>query len=490
MKEKFIIFITLIVLIAVLIGVNAASYAKKEKVPDTEFQPNRSTYNTGATGTRALYELLSETGRRVTRWQEPSSALSLENKNRPDTLVIVGSLRRELETTEIDHLLAWVRTGGKLVVIDRQPDKRLLAAADDWQISANYSRAKPGFETDPSDQKQMTDGANAARPVQPTVFTTSVNAVQPSRFAASITLERRGEDDSPAENAGEGEGVGAGGPVYQKEPVAKDEEDDYDAHEPPARPTPKPINLPKDKILKTGKIGAPPAAPLVHLANDKKNILIDFAYGAGRIVYLADPYIVTNSGITLVDNAQLALNIVSSGEGLIAFDEYHQGFGVNNNQLLTYFTGTPIVPIVLQLALLAGLIFYSQSRRFARALPVDEPNRLSKLEYVAAMAELQQRTKAFDLAIENIYTDFRRRVSRAFGVDNFTTARTDLAKMIAERVPSEDARQIDELLGKCEDVSHGERTNKKEVLELAGRLRGLEEKLGLQRRKKRKQSEK
>jgi hypothetical protein len=59
--------------------------------------------------------------------------------------------------------------------------------------------------------------------------------------------------------------------------------------------------------------------------------------------------------------------------------------------------------------LLIGLIFFSQSRRFARPLPPDEPNRLSKLEYVAAMAQLQQTTKGYDLAIENIYTDFRRR---------------------------------------------------------------------------------
>jgi hypothetical protein len=121
-------------------------------------------------------------------------------------------------------------------------------------------------------------------------------------------------------------------------------------------------------------------------------------------------------------------------------------------------------------------------------LPEDEPNRLSKLEYVAAMAELQQRTKAFDLAIENIYTDFRRRVARSFGVDNFTTKRDELARMIAERLPAEDFREIDELLRRCENIAQGEQTNKKEVLRLAGQLRELEEKLGLQRRKKRRQN--
>ncbi|MDQ3180706.1 MAG: hypothetical protein M3Q33_09320, partial [Acidobacteriota bacterium] len=80
--------------------------------------------------------------------------------------------------------------------------------------------------------------------------------------------------------------------------------------------------------------------------------------------------------------------------------------------MLAYSAGTPFVAIFLQFAVLVGLVLFSNSRRFARPLPENEPNRLSKLEYVSAMAELQQRTRAFDLAIENIYTDFRRRTAR------------------------------------------------------------------------------
>lgn len=492
MKERFIIFITLLALIAILIAINAASFVNKEKVPDTETNPNRSSYNTGATGTRALYDLLAETGHRVTRWQEPAAALSQEGKTRPDTLIIIGSLKRELEAGEIEHLLHWVEAGGKLIVIDREPHEDLLPETNNWKISADTSEPPFLSGPDPSDQKQMTQGTAAAKPVQPTVYTTSINAVQPSRYASSIVLARRGADDSEPAKL---QGIGV--------PAREDEEEDPGESAPPAPTsfrqtnganstrqfqTPKPVAPPKAVIQEEPEeVRFTLPAPLVHLASDKKNILADFTHGEGRIVYLTDPYIVSNGGITLVDNAQLALNVISSGGGLIAFDEYHQGFGGNKNELLAYFAGTPLVPVILQLSLLIGLIFFSRSRRFARALPEDEPNRLSKLEYVAAMAELQQRTKAFDLAVENIYTDFRRRVARAFGVDNFTTSRADLAQMIAERLPSEDAGAIDRLMHKCEDVSHGEKTNKKEVLELAGRLRELEEKLGLQRRKKTRQ---
>ena len=242
-------------------------------------------------------------------------------------------------------------------------------------------------------------------------------------------------------------------------------------------PTPAPMSKYETAVL---------PAPVVHLSVDTRNILVDVPYGAGQIVFLSDPYIVANGGINLVDNAQLAINVIASREGIIAFDEYHQGYGSNNNRFLQFFAGTPVVPVFLQIVLLVGLVFFSQSRRFARAVPEPEPNRLSKLEYVSAMAELQQRTKGYDLAIENIYTDFRRRVSRLVGVDALKTRRQDLALLIVERLPDENAEEIEQLMQKCEDVMHGDKTNKKEVLRLTTRLRELEAKLGLQRRKKRK----
>ena len=99
------------------------------------------------------------------------------------------------------------------------------------------------------------------------------------------------------------------------------------------------------------------------------------------------------------------------------------------------------------------------------------------------MAQLQQRTKAFDLAIENIYKDFRRRVSRLVGVDNHSTSPRRSGKIVAERSKLS-AEEIEDLMFKCEDIIHGEPTNKKEVVALTSKLRELENELGLQRRRK------
>ena len=445
MKQKLFIFFFLFLLVAILVGLNAATYTQKEKTPDSEFSPNRSTFNSGATGTQAFYSLLSETGRKVKRLQEPPTALLTDKKNKPAVFVVIGTLRREFKDVETQALLRWVSAGGRLVVIDREPPEGLVVTTASWKITLNSPETAQAFTVDPTDQKQMTGDTAAIKPVQPTIFTQSVNAVQPSKLAASVIFTRFFDEDQS-------------GPDAEMDGTA---------------PPPKPYSGSADWVQTPSPIG-----PVVHFAAGEKNLIVDAPFGDGRIVFLGDPYIVSNGGIALADNAQLAINLVTAGEGTVAFDEYHQGYGTDNNRFLQFFEGTPVVAIFLQTAMLIGLVLFSQSRRFARAVPEPEPDRLSKLEYVGAMAELQSRTKAFDLAIENIYNDFRRRAARYFGLDNFTAKSSDLADLIAERAGL-DREQIADSLFKCEEIIRGEPTNRKEVLQLAETIRSIEQKLGI-----------
>ncbi len=494
MKQRFLIIFSVFLLIFLLIGLNAVSYVKQEKTPDSETNPNRSSYNTGATGTRAFYDLLAETGRPVTRWQESPSELSINDKNKPSVYVVVGETRREFSDKEIEQIMRWVSKGGRLVLIDRNPPSEFLKTTADWGITAAAAAKDYPFLADPSDIKQMTDKTAAAKPVQPTVYTQKVNAVQASRFASAINFEF-------FENTTATVAAPSPAPTFSTSDKTKYEPPprDFPAPPPPANTntgdddyyeSDSPVSGGKNEGIAT-KIGSAPTneiptipAPVAHIADKNKVLLADFPFGAGSVVFLSDPFIVSNGGINLVDNAQLAINLVASGSGGIAFDEFHQGYGAGQNRLLDYFAGTPLTAVFFQLAALAAVIFYTQSRRFARPIPADEPNRLSKLEYVAAMAELQQRTKAFDLAMENIYKDFRRRVSRLVGADALKTSPAELARLIAERAKL-NRIELENLLASCEAIMYGEPTNKKEMIALTARLREVEETLGLQRRKRR-----
>src|SRR5215213_3857905 len=126
MRQKLFIILGLVVLVIVLVGLNAISYTQKEKDLDSEAYPNRSTYNFGATGTRAFFDLLNETGRKAVRWRDAPSALLVDDKNKPSTFVIIGQTRKELTEEDAAQILRWVSEGGKLVIIDREPVEPLV----------------------------------------------------------------------------------------------------------------------------------------------------------------------------------------------------------------------------------------------------------------------------------------------------------------------------------------------------------------------------
>jgi hypothetical protein len=168
--------------------------------------------------------------------------------------------------------------------------------------------------------------------------------------------------------------------------------------------------------------GAP--TPLVHLSDQAGALLAEFNYGAGRLVLLADPFLVANNGLAQADNLQLAHNLINTlgaGKHRILFDEYHHGYQNERHPLLSYFRGTAFWWVLGQMLLLGLLLAYSRGKRFARPLPLPSLDRHSPLEHVNSMASLQRAAEARDLAIENIYTRFKVRVGRRLGLSGKMT---------------------------------------------------------------------
>ena len=427
MRQRLTIILTVIVILGALVVLNTITYVKKEKPLDTELAPNRSTYHSGPTGTRALYDFLSESGFRVIRWREAPDRLLTSGAN-IRTFVIVGSTQLPFSEEHAEPVLAWVAKGGRLVLIDREPPRFLVPKSGDWLVNMR-GYIFPMADIDPSDPKVMTETVTALRPVQPTLYTQNVQNVLPSRFAARVRITPTTPPSDEKDN--------------------KDTTDDSDVS----------------------------PAPVVHVADEQGPLLVDYPHGFGRIVILSDPYIVANGGIELQDNLQLAVNTITSADGLIAFDEYHQGRGVTRNALATYFAGTPVLPIAAQIVLLILLILWTRGRRFGRALPLVQVDRRSSLEFVASMAELQERSRAFDLAIENIYSRTRRVLARHAGVD-YNSPRTLIATRVASR-SSLDAHKLETLMRQCEETINGGAINWRQAIDLVRRLREVERTLGL-----------
>src|SRR5713226_7640300 len=135
MRQRLFIIVTMVVVVLVLIALNAASYVKIEQAGDSEGWPDRSTFNSGATGTRALYDFLRESGYQVARWRETPAELLSAGGIKPSTFVIVGELIKPFAEEEAQSLLLWVEKGGRLLIIDRSPERNLLPASGRWTIN-------------------------------------------------------------------------------------------------------------------------------------------------------------------------------------------------------------------------------------------------------------------------------------------------------------------------------------------------------------------
>jgi hypothetical protein len=459
MRQRLFIIVTLVVVVIILVALNAASYVKIEQAGDSEGWPDRSTFNSGPTGTRALYDFLRESGYKVTRWSEsPASLLSFSGP-KPATIVVIGQTVVPFSKTESKELLRWVEKGGRLVLIDRSPSRDLLPASGVWNI-ASHVASYPWADVDPNNLEQMTNGVKPVSPSQPTLLARDVGSILPSRFAAVITI-------APQENKKTSNDAKAG----KQEPEVDTEESSNDSDR-TAQPTPD--NSPPTVTKQDSKTST---APVINFATERGGLLADYPHGQGRIVLLGDPFIVANNGISRADNLRLAINVITGGGGLIAFDEFHQGRSATHNALIQYFEGTPILALCGQFALIGLAIVWSRGRRFARPLPLTHVDRRSSLEFVASMAELQQRAKAHDLALENIYGRVRRVLVRHAGLSN-SSPRGEIAARVALR-SGLNREELETLMRNCEDVINGAPTNAKGTLRLAKRLREIESRLGL-----------
>lgn len=437
MRQRLTIILTFVVIIGLLVLLNAVTYVKDDDAHDMEIAPNRSTYHSGPTGTRALHDFLSESGYKVIRWRESTERLLGDSGSLVKTFVVVGDMQTPFTEDEANALHKWVAAGGRFVFINRSVSNLLVPKSNGWNIVARMGPF-PGFEVDPGDAKQMTETVTALHPVQPTVMTRNVAEVMPSRFASRLTVVAP-DNEAPAEDT-----------AFN---------DDYVNVEPYSDMSP---------------------SPIIHIGDGSGALLVDYVYGQGSIVVLSDPYIVTNGGLRLNDNLQLAINMLVYRDGLIAFDEYHQGRGISRNAFASYFAGTPVLALGAQIILLILLVLWTNARRFGRPLPLPKVDRRSSLEFVASMAELQERSRAFDLAIENIYTRTRRVLARYAGVDH-NSSRSAIAERVAAR-SNIDQHKLETLMRQCEEAINGAPINWRQSIDLVKRLREVERDLGLRMR--------
>src|SRR5262249_7000793 len=271
MRRYFGITTTVIIVIVVIIAMSAAGNIELDRPVENEFAPNRSSYNSGPTGTRALYQLLEESGMPAARWRESYSSLNAEAKDA--MLVIVGPFQYGLKLTEEEAvaLQGWIMRGGRALVISRSPIEQF----GDGAPHSEAPERPPDWQAPP---EQFIYEKSDELIVQPTELTRNVRGLALSGFASRMNFH-------PTERA---ERAKRGGPS-----------------DPAADP-----GATKDKVEENSP--ATLQAPVIHLGAKDGAALADFKYGEGRVIFLSDPFVVANNGIARGANLTLTLNVLRS----------------------------------------------------------------------------------------------------------------------------------------------------------------------------------
>jgi Domain of unknown function (DUF4350) len=454
MRRYLGIIIASLIVIGVLIALSAAGNIELDREMESEMHPIRSSYSTGATGTRAFYQLLEESGRPVARWRE--SYLKLAEEANDALIIAVGPFQsdRPLPGEEAQALKDFIAAGGNALIISRSPERQFgEPVIHSISIDSRITAENPLWNATP---EMLVDSRSNELIVQPTELTKNLSKLALSQLAARMTFSALGKVPAPT-------------------PEEKNESSETES-------------IPDDEERERRKIGeimvdirsqVKLTAPVIHLGDSDGAVLADFKYGDGRVIFLSDPFVIANNGVARGSNLSLALNLIDSlgagqdgAERRIYFDEYHHGYRSENNPLVNYYRGTPMVWLILQGLLLSLLIVYTYGKRFARPLPLPQADRHSPLEFVSSMANLQQAAKARDLAIENIFPRFKAQLCRRLGLSSRAQPEEIIASVRRRRLPVSEI-EVRQALSESELILKGEELDDTHLLKIIVRMRRI-----------------
>jgi hypothetical protein len=343
-------------------AIGLALWAANRKPPGDELDFRTSTYLSGPTGSKALHEILVGLGRLSERRRTSLATLATERAHRPAVLVLLDPFI-PLEETELEQVVRYVRAGGAVV-----------AAGDGAGVTPCVGwRTRPaglGFQDSIGVRARETD---VRLPTTRRVLTAAVQQSDTTPRGSLARLKKGGDEDD-------------------------------------SRP---------------GICGTlvPFEVDTVVVALNNRPAILRLRYrggGGGTITLAADPRWFTNRAWRDTDVPIALLPLLTprpERPGRVVWDEYHQGFGDENQvssfgRTWSWLRSSPAGWAILQLVAVALAWLAMTAVRFGPALSVIERRRRSPLEHLEALGAGLESAAAADTAVQRLALGLRRRLSR------------------------------------------------------------------------------
>jgi hypothetical protein len=209
-------------------------------------------------------------------------------------------------------------------------------------------------------------------------------------------------------------------------------------------------------------------------------------HGAGRVLVLPDPSLLTHRGLLREDNAIFLYNVAAldSENGHVYFDEYHHGFRSGTGYWsYLYYHGQQW--IIFQLLAVAGIGLWGVGRRLGPAVPRPVTKRADGVDYASSVARIYEKADVRPLIGVILARHFLTILTTHLRLRRSATSHEILA-VCRQRHGDASASELSRLLSAADHLRQGGAPDADELLALARRIdewNGTSEKRRAEQRK-------
>ena len=373
----------------------------------------QDSFGTQGHGYRGLFETLDELEVDVVRGFAPPDPARLRLHAGTVAFLNPAATIVSTEPTYLRALLTWVNDGGRIVVA--------LSSPDDFKMKLMLAQLK---ET-------------------PQTFLEAVDLKDVSLIGGEATVQRRTARRRTGNSPRDAETIAGdlldalNAPLRLLQDVTVTVEGDFKD----LSGIVSQLTVPADNVASLVCAQPPDGSVTWTVGEDTRMLAARFQRGAGEIVVISDPLLLSNRLIARSDNSILAARLLAPSGQSVLFDEFYHGLGVRG-QPLYLLTRLSYASVTIGILLALGLSTWRKAVFPGPPLPDDRVRRRDIREYVNAMARFfSEGSRGRGRLVEELRNGVLRQLSIEMGLPPDTTD-VDRIATVMGRKESERAKLL------------------------------------------------
>jgi len=202
----------------------------------------------------------------------------------------------------------------------------------------------------------------------------------------------------------------------------------------------------------------------------KRSVAALVRHGAGHVLVMPDPSVLTHRGLLREDNAIFLYNVAAldAEEGRVYFDEYHHGIR-SGGGYWSYLRYHGQHWVVLDIVLVAGMALWATGRRLGPATPIPVTKRTDSVDYASSVARIYEKADVRPLVAVIFCRHFQNALVLHLRLRR-TARPLEILAAWRQRHGEASTRELDHLLGAAETLGNGQIPAAGQLLALAQRF--------------------